>query len=433
MGLPGLPPSSMHLIRLPLLLLACLLLPPHAAAAEARARPFVPADPEQVVARVQSTRAEAGRPGLRGLRQGWRRAPEDPRAVLAFVQAALQQARRDGDPRHLGEAEAALGPWAVAAAPPPEIRLWRATVRQAQHDFVGALDDLAHLTGPAARELPPALRAVAELQQAAVLQVQGRYLDAAPHCEALLDPGLARPGSEAGLAGAACLAELSTLTGPPGPGREVLARLDAGERGPAWLALLRAEAAERAGEVDEALRLYRRALAAQPEVYVRVALADALIDRGRWDEVLALLADAPAAEALLLRRARAEQQLRRPEARETLARLRATLDAQALREDRGHAREAAWHALHLLRDSAAALALAEQNWRQQREPVDARLLIEAATAAARPAAAEPVRRFLRETGLQDRRLLVALAALDAAERRRAAAPPAASATPEARR
>lgn len=418
---------------LPLLLLAaCLLLPLRAAAADARAQPHVPTDPEQVVARVQSTRAEAGRPKLRTLRQAWRKAPRDPQAVLSFVQAALQQARRDGDPRHLGEAEAALGPWAQAAEPPPEIRLWRANVRQAQHDFRGALDDLAPLTGPAARDLPPALRAVAELNRAAVLQVQGRYLDAASHCEALLDPALARPGSEAGLAGSACLAELSTLTGPPGPGRQVLAQLDAGERGPAWLALLRAEAAERAGEADEALRLYRRALAAQPEVYTRTALADALIDRGLWDEVLALLADAPAAEALLLRRARAELHLRRPEARDTLARLRATRDAQALREDRGHAREAAWHALHLTRDAPAALALAEQNWVQQREPVDARLLIEAAAAAGRPAAAEPVRRFLRETGLQDQRLRKALAALDAAASRPAASAPE-LARPEARR
>lgn len=414
--------------------MAGLLLVLRPAAAAPRAQPFVPADPEQVLAQVQSPRAEAGRPGLRALRRAWRQAPGDAQAVLAFVQAALQQTRRDGDPRHLSEAEAALGPWAADPAPPPEIRLWRATVRQAQHDFAGALHDLEPLTGPAARALPPALRAVAELQRAAVLQVQGRYLDAVPHCEALLDPALARPGSEAGLAGAACLAELATLSGPPAPGRQVLAQLDAGERGPAWLALLRAEAAERAGEPEDALRLYRRALAERPEVYPRVALADALIDRGRWDEVLTLLAGAPEAESVLLRRARAEQQLRRPEARQTLARLRAILDAQALREDRGHAREAAWHALHLLHDPATALALAEQNWRQQREPVDARLLLEAAIAAGRPAAAEPVRRFLRETGLRDRRLDTALAALDALDA--AASSPrraAGASTPQARR
>ena len=57
----------------------------------------------------------------------------------------------------------------------------------------------------------------------------------------------------------------------------------------------------------------------------------------------------------------------------------------------------------------AALELARANYAQQREPADARLLLEAALAARQPAAAEPALKWLAESGIES----VALKALAA--------------------
>lgn len=372
------------------------------AAGPAAAAPptYRPADPGFVVARLPGA-------ALGGLRQAQRADPRDPAAAAALVQALLDRARLDGDPRHLGEARAVLEPWWAADGLPPALRLWRATLRQALHEFEPAAEDLAPLLAPEARAAAPEWSAAAALTRAAIRQVQGRLEEAAEDCERLLAPGTP---AAAALPARACLADLATLSGPPEPGRALLARLDAGEAGPPWLARLRAEVAERAGDLAEAERLHRRAVDGRPEVLALAALADLLADQGRWAEVLALLEARPAAEALRLRQARAAQALGRPEAAAWRQALAATAASRALRGDLAHAREDAWRLLHLEGRPDEALLRAEANWAVQKEPADARLLLEAARAAGRPEAAAPVQAWLRARGLQDRRLAALVAA-----------------------
>lgn len=60
--------------------------------------------------------------------------------------------------------------------------------------------------------------------------------------------------------------------------------------------------------------------------------------------------------------------------------------------------------LHLLNRPQRALKLALDNWAVQREPVDARLVLESALAADKAAAADPVLAWLIKTGLEDVRL-----------------------------
>ena len=57
--------------------------------------------------------------------------------------------------------------------------------------------------------------------------------------------------------------------------------------------------------------------------------------------------------------------------------------------------------LRLLGDAQGALQLAQRNWDVQREPADARVLLEAALAANDRRAAQPVIDWLRETRLED--------------------------------
>ena len=69
-----------------------------------------------------------------------------------------------------------------------------------------------------------------------------------------------------------------------------------------------------------------------------------------------------------------------------------------------HRRDLARLYLNGLVDRRAALSWALENWKEQREPADARLLAEAALAAGDRASLETIRQWRGRTGYQDVRL-----------------------------
>jgi L-asparaginase II len=64
-----------------------------------------------------------------------------------------------------------------------------------------------------------------------------------------------------------------------------------------------------------------------------------------------------------------------------------------------HRREQARFLLEIQQQPAAALAVAQVNWRTQREPQDAAVFVAAADAAGEPAAARDARALLIQAGL----------------------------------
>jgi hypothetical protein len=75
--------------------------------------------------------------------------------------------------------------------------------------------------------------------------------------------------------------------------------------------------------------------------------------------------------------------------------------------DRGtnvHVREEARFTLALLDKPHQALLLAQENWKVQREPADARILLESALAAGNRRAAQPVLDWLSMNHVEDLRL-----------------------------
>ena len=158
----------------------------------------------------------------------------------------------------------------------------------------------------------------------------------------------------------------------------------------------------------------RRLLARAPEdSAARAALADLYLDDGRAAEAAALTEGRDQDDGLLLRRALARAAAGRgdptadPAARDMAARF----EAARLRGDTVHQREEARFALAVERDPARALRLAQQNWLIQREPADARILLEAAVAARAPRAAAPALSWLADTGCQWPRLRTLAASL----------------------
>ena len=78
--------------------------------------------------------------------------------------------------------------------------------------------------------------------------------------------------------------------------------------------------------------------------------------------------------------------------------------AARARGDTTHRAEEARFELRLRKDAATAVGLARENYAVQREPRDARVLLEAALAAKDPASGQAARDWLRSSGFEDTRL-----------------------------
>ncbi|MFG6487222.1 hypothetical protein ACG04R_11120 [Roseateles sp. BYS78W] len=376
------------------------------------AEPYTPRDDAELIERLpQRVGSAADRAAARQLRAALRQSPGHLSLAVEVSQAAINRFRSTGDPRELGQAQAALAPWWNAPKPPPTARLLRAVIRQSQHEFNGALADLDPLLIDPTT--PLALRAQVELTRAAVLQVQGRWREAGEGCQRLAGPRYAALGAGVQLYGLVCTAELASLQGRTEQAKLLLDQLASTPTAPqAWISLVRAEGAERRGD-PAAGALFRQARAAEGDIYSRAAEADWLVGAKRWTDAADVLLDydrqaekdtAALPDPLLLRLAIAWLGAKDSRAPAAVADLQARFDAATLRGDTSHGRERARFHLDVKPDPQTALADAVSNWRVQKEPADAILLVRAARAAGQPDAAAPVWAFVKETGLKDVRL-----------------------------
>lgn len=368
------------------------------------AESFVPDDDAQVLERLPLAPLDPAAQRLRELRAELAALPGDVGRATRLAWLYIAQGRARSDPRYYGYAQGVLAPWWQQEEPPAPILLVRATLRQHDHDFPAALRDLER----ALRDDPG--NAQAWLTQAVVQQVRGDYAAARQSCLQVLQ--LASP-----LVAVTCVGVVDSLTGQAARGYAVVSRAlaraaDADRGARLWALTALAEIAVRAGQAPRAEAHFRQALGLDArDGYLRAAYADFLLDQDRPAEVVTLLRDATAVDALLVRLALAESRLGAPEAAAHVQQLRDRFAAARLRGDRAHRREEARVALELLGDPAAALALARDNWQVQREPADARLLLEAAQASGDREAARPVLEFLAATGLEDPAIARAAAAV----------------------
>jgi tetratricopeptide (TPR) repeat protein len=373
-----------------------------AGAADAVAAPRVPASGAEVL-EVLPWRADPQQRELRALRASLQAAPHDVARATDVARRYIEAGRREADPRYYGYAQAALAPWWNQPAPPPPVRLLRATLLQSEHKFPEALADLAGIT-----EQQPD-NGQAWLTRATVETVRADYPAATRSC--------ARLSSLADqLVTMACIANVGAMNGRLAASERLLAttRARAGQVEPgvdAWVNTMLAEMAARRGAAQDAEPRFRQALQLDPrDTYLIGAYADFLLDAGRNDEAAALLAPHARVDGLLLRHAIAlkgsgKQRKLAPE----LTELAARFDAGERRGDGVHLREQARFELQLRGDATRALRIARRNWDTQKETADARILLEAALAAHDPAAARPVLDWMRASRVED----VALARLAA--------------------
>ena len=367
-------------------------------AGPALAEPFVPIDPDRVLEKLPLAATDSRMRELRELRRQLAARPDDLELALRVARRNLEIGRAEADPRHYGYAEAALAPWWNQNPPPPEVLLLRAVLRQNRHDFDGALADLREVLAVDPRN------AQAWLTQAVIQQVRGEPEAALRGCLALrrlTDPLLfnACTSGALGRNGQAGFAyETLRRALESSPGTDVAERL--------WATTVLAELAEQRGDVRAAESHFRAALdLGRRDVYLLGAYADFLLDRNRAAEARALLRNEQRADSLLLRLALAERRLDDSAWQGHAEVLEARFAAARQRGDTTHVAAEARLRLDLRGQPREALELARRNWAQgQREPQDARLLLEAALAAGRPDAAREVLDWIARVKLEDDRL-----------------------------
>jgi tetratricopeptide (TPR) repeat protein len=359
-----------------------------------RCAPFIPESESQVVEHLPFAADDPVMRELSALRGQLNKEPDNLPLALHLARRYLELGRVTGDPRYAGYAQAALRPWWDLNPPPGEVLILRATLRQRVHQFDAALADLAEVLTDNPRN------AQARLTRATILQVQGAYDAAREECLALMN-------LTPEVTWTACLTNVNGAAGRLNESyeqlREALNRQHSVQ--PAirsWVLTSLAEMAARAGRAEEASTLFREALALDPaDNYLLGAYADFLLDSRRAQEVRALLQDKTRADPLLLRYALALNMLGSKELAVQVEQLRERFEASRLRGDRVHIREEARFTLHLLNDPNKALKLAQENWQVQKEPADARILLESALAAQDAASIETMRDWLKKTGLED--------------------------------
>ena len=366
------------------------------------AAPYLPGSDQQVLEKLP---ARATEPRMRGMAEMRRALALTPRnAALAVRLVARYQAElaAEGDPRYVGYAQAALAPWWSDPKAPLEVRVARAVLLQFNHQFAPALADLQSVV----KEAPEHAQAWAWI--AAISMVQADYATARHACEEM-EP------FTSDLIAEACIASVDATTGNAAAAVDAISTSlrDAPEAAPEerlWALTRLAEIHERLGQGKAAEAAFRDALATGiADGYLQAAYADFLLDQRRPGEVIALLKDKSRSDLLLLRLALAGKQTKDANLAAWSAALTARFDAARLRGDTVHQKEEARFALHVLGDAARALPLAVANFVSQREPADARLLLEAALATKRRSAAEPALVWLRSSRIESR-LLRALAA-----------------------
>ena len=363
------------------------------------AAPYTPATDDVVVETVPARALDPAAREMQALRQAWRANPQDLGHATRLVWRYQAEVAATGEPRYMGYIQATLQPWWALPDPPAEVRVLRAVVLQFDHRFEPALADLQAVLRLEPDNTPAAA------WQLAIRMVLADYAGARNSCEKMA-------GLVSRLINVACHAQVDAATGRAGPAAAALRvalqdaqqrQGDIGER--LWSLTRLAEIEERRGDLAAAEAAFEQALAlGRTDVYLMAAHADFLLDRGRAADVLLRLQDRGRADVLLLRLALAAKTRGDAKAADYARELQARFDAARLRGDTSHLKEEARFALSVRGDGPLALKLARENWAEQREAADARVLLEAALAARDRAAAASVLKWLADNNFEDVRL-----------------------------
>ena len=374
--------------------------------ATAAVTPVLPGKDSDVVEVLPAITHQRPAPPVKGAAP--RSVTVDAVRTAQLVREDISVARQTGDTRYWGRAQTALAPWWDKPDAPADMAVLQATVLQGRHEF-----DASRVVLNAALKRTPG-HAQGWLNLAALERLSARYPESLAACDAVERAGQA-------LYAEACRLESRSLQGEQAMAAQRLQALLEQTRDPgqlSWLLSLLAESLERQGRDAAAGDAFAQSLAAEPDLYTSIALSDLLLRTGKTAQALKLLMPLPATDAVVLRIATAHKRLGDPQWRAGRATLLSRIEELRRRGDDVtlHGRELALAALWLDGDATKALALARDNLRLQREPVDWWVALESARLAGDQAAQTEIRQAIAAAGLRDVRLAATSAATKTSSR-----------------
>ncbi|OQX02463.1 MAG: hypothetical protein BWK73_42645 [Thiothrix lacustris] len=302
-----------------------------------QAAPHIPSSESEVL-EVLPTQLRGNDNPISHLRAQWRANPHDTTTVAALARRYIETGREQADPRYYGYAEALLQPWWQQTAPPAELLLLRATIRQHNHEYTAAIQDLEQLVQSDPNQTQ------AWLTLATVQLVNKEYAAARRSCSALATHAstwfatlcYSQVMSQNGDAERAYRLQTTLL---PQLGKEQVELRQ-------WVLTLLGETAARIGKAPEAAQHFRAACAEpRRDNYLLRVYSDFLISQQRPLEVITLLQDKTNDDALLLRLAIASRDAQQTaETARYQALLKARYQAAKLRGSTLHAEDEALYA-----------------------------------------------------------------------------------------
>lgn len=338
---------------------------------------------------------------LRRLKTLLQENPRNQKNAVAYARQAAKRARRLGDTALLRDAAHALSPWDNDAEAQVDILIVRANIKQINHQFDAALADLDVVL----KRQPANPQAL--LSRAFILATTGNAKRGQMDCAAL-QPNISIVIKET------CVARLGSLTGKLETAHRrmqaVLAIAPATRAEERAFALgVAAEIADRRGDADNARKLYAELLAMDSQsVYAQAAYADFLISQGENKTAAQIIGDSPHTEALLMLSALSGKEIDSAVSRRAANTLHAQIAVDQTNRDYAHAREYARFALDYMKEPDLALVFAKENWRTQKESVDARILARAALAKNDAVTLDQLRTWVDGTSLEDPALMAIL-------------------------
>ena len=353
------------------------------------AEPFKPSTDDEVLV-VLPAALMANRSEMAALKKQLISEPANEQLAANIALRYVQIGNSEGDPRYYGYARAAVERWWEATSPSATIRSVRAKLKEKDHLYKEALEDLKQIVEIQPRD------AQAWIEIANLYRVLGEY-------DLALEVGDRLEQFAGEVPTALCRAPIWALTGRAKDADELLTNILPAARKdfPStvhWIMTVRAEIASAMGHADVVEQHYRDGLADEPgNLQLIRRFADFLIDHDRADEALSLTAESTADNGVLLAAAIAAK---RVGDQEKLAGFQDQLESRfeeiRLRGGQPHGRFEARYLLELNGDAPAALKVALLNWERQKEIQDTRIVLESAIAAGDRDAAEPVLQFLAE-------------------------------------
>lgn len=361
----------------------------------AYAKPFIPESADSILESVP-VQKEADFSEIKKLQDDLKQDPGNLEQTLELFGKYMKLASRDGDPYYSGKAEALIAPWLQKKEIPEAVLVARATVRQYNHDFIGAENDLSRVLTDNQKNIQ------ARLLRSNIYRIQGRYEEAQRDCRSLAfltDPVVV----------SVCQLSISTMTGKAGWASERLQELIekkdtvVSKEIREWFYVVLSEALSSVGKNEAALRYLQKQAGEtrQAGVYLQSAYMDLMLQTGRYKEAYDFLSEPNLPDALLLRKAIAAKKLKRSEADGLMVLLAARFTDSGKAGRAGHYREKALYNLYLRKDAAAAIGLALLNWREQKELIDTRIVLEAAIQSRQYKEANSVIAWIEKAGTED--------------------------------